>query len=136
MRKDWPSSPLTRPCWDSLMTVPNQPNIMHAIKTSPEYKMGAAHELGAGESGAPVLLDVRDHLLVSREMATWISMIRVRQIATKHWALLPVRQLSDAVWTTEHAPVEVYTHDNYVLDLALLKERQQLLPIIRHGVGR
>ena len=96
----------------------------------------ATHELIACYRRAPVPLDVRDHLLVAPEMPTWISMIRVRQISTKHWPLPPVHQLSDAVRTTKHTPVEVYAHDNDILDRALLEERQQLPAVIRNGVGR
>ena len=63
-------------------------------------------------------------------------MIRVRQIATKDWPLPPVHQLPDSVRTTKHTSVDVYTHDNNVLDRALLEERQQLSPVIRNGIDR
>ena len=63
-------------------------------------------------------------------------MIRVRQISTKDWPLPPVCQLPDSVRATKHTAVEVYTHDNDVLDLAVLEERQQLLSVVRNGVGR
>jgi hypothetical protein len=69
-----------------------------------------------------VALDMGDHLLVAPEMAMWIPVIRVRQIAAKHWPLPPVHQLPDAVRTSKYAPVEVDTHDNDVLDPALLEE--------------
>jgi len=88
----------------------------------------AAHELIARYRRAPVPLDVRDHLLVAPQMPAWISMIGVRQVSTEDWPLPAVHQLPDSVRTTKHASVEVDIHDNHVLDLAFLEERQQLPP--------
>src|SRR5688572_3338311 len=79
---------------------------------------------------------MRDHLLVAPEMSVWISMVRIRQISTEHWALSPVDELPDAVRTPKHAAVGVNTQDNHVFDATLLKEREQLLSTVGDGVDR
>ena len=77
---------------------------------------------------APVSLDVGDHFLVAMKMSARISMIRVREVATKHRPLPPVHELTNAIGPAKHASVGVNAHDDDVLDLAFLEERQQLPP--------
>ena len=101
-----------------------------------KLKPRATYELVTCYGGAPVSLDTRDHILVAPKMAARISVIGIRQVATEHGPLLPVHQLPDAVWATENASVEVYAHDDHVIDAAVLQQGQQLFTVVGNGVAR
>jgi hypothetical protein len=83
-----------------------------------------------------VSLDVRAHVVVAPLMPTWIAMIRICQISAKYRSLPPVDELPYPARTPEHASIRVHSHDDDVFNAAFLQKREQLVPVIGHGIAR
>jgi hypothetical protein len=81
-----------------------------------------------------VLLDVRYHRLVARQMPPWVAMIRIGKIATEYRTLMPVDELPDSVWAAEHAAIRVNARDEDVIDLTFLEQRVKLFAPVGDGI--